>query len=585
MGIHDSTARIVWRGSLAAAAEEQAIPVPSEPGREDRVLVLVRSPGNRTRLVEQLGKRFDVRVSPEEIGAGVEAFDLAVVDAAGLSQWYEFLVDAKIREEPSFLPIVLVVPRRELKQRLRRYWDIVDEFVSSPIDPGELVERASMLIHIRHLALAQRSHLAYLVNHDRATGLPNKNLFMERLIDTIRDAAVIDSYVHAVVIHIPMDRVLKSLGHRGLERAAAVWSSRLQGVLGDDVALARVTTDDWAFVGRIGMALDALVELCRRVQGISGHVMEIDGERLHFRLRVGVGTYPGDAADAAGTLDCALSALSQGEGTNPIFYSQETQRRALRFIRTEARLHEAVEQEQFEVWLQPQVALEDEALVGAEALVRWRLPSGKIVAPDDFLAVASSTGLITRIDAWVLENAMRTVREWYEEGADIGKLSVNVAVPDLYQEEFAERVIRTLERHGVPPPRLELELTEDMFLECNEIVLARLQRLREHGVGIAIDDFGTGYSCLGYLHSLPITTLKIDKCFLEHVTSDATNDAITRSIIWLASNFDLDIVAEGVETREQAEYVRALGVGRGQGYLFGRPMRTSEFRRCFFDRK
>lgn len=584
MGTHDTATGVVWRGSPAATADDAAIPVPAEPGKQDRVLVLVRSSGNRARLVERLGKRFEVRVSPEQSGVGVEAFDLAVVDAGGLSQWYEFLVNAKIREEPSFLPIVLVVPRRELKQRLRRYWDIVDEFVSSPIDPGELVERASMLIHIRHLALAQRSHLAYLVNHDRATGLPNKHLFMERLTNAIRDAAVIDSYVHAAVIHIPMDRVLKSLGHRGLERAAAIWSSRLQGMLADDVALARVTTEGWAFVGRIGMPLDALVELCQRVREISNQVLEIDGERLHFRPRIGIGTYPSDAADAAGTLDCALSALSQGDGTNPIFYSQDTQRRALRFIRTEARLHEAVEQEQFEVWLQPQVAVEDEALVGAEALVRWRLPSGEIVAPDDFLAVASSTGLITRIDAWVLENAMRTVREWYDDGADVGKLSVNVAVPDLYQEEFVEQVIRTLERHGVPPPRLELELTEDMFLECNDIVLARLQRLREHGVGIAIDDFGTGYSSLGYLHSLPITTLKIDKRFLERVNSDATNDAITRSIIWLASNFDLDIVAEGVETREQADYVRALGVGRGQGFLFGRPTATDEFRDRFLDR-
>lgn len=570
-----------WRGSVRGREAEKD--ASREPGEGDRVLVLMSSHGNRSQVTALLGRHFDVRVWQPSDTAPVGEYDLAVVDASALANWHQFLVDAKIRYEPTFLPLLLILPKRDLKRRLRKYWDVVDEFVSSPIDRRELVERVSMLLHIRHLAIAQQTYLAHVVNHDRSTGLPNKILFMDRLNDAIRDASIMDTYVHAVVIHISMDRVLKSLGHRGLERAAAVWSARLNAVLENEVALARLTTDDWAFVGQIGTSLESLVALCERIDDVFADVVDIEEEKLHFRPRIGIGRYPDDAADGSGVLDCAIAALSQNGAQEPRFYSRETQRRALRFIRTEARLHQAIDEDQFEVWLQPQVALEDESLVGVEALVRWRLPSGEIVPPNDFIAVANSTGLITRIDAWVLDQAAETVKEWFLEAVDIGKLSVNVSVPDLFDEGFVDRVIDTLERTGIPPPQLELEVTEDMFLECDDIVFGRLNRLREYGVGIAIDDFGTGYSSLGYLHTLPITTLKVDKQFLDKAPNDSTSDAITRSIVWLAQNFDLDIVAEGIERREQAVYARDLGIQRGQGYLFGYPTPTTAFRRQFLD--
>lgn len=563
---------VAWRG-----VPEAEVAPDGNAAQASKVLLLTSSSGNRDRLAAHLQRQYRVQTTPGES----PAFDLAVVDAAGLSQWYGVLEDAKFREAPSFLPTVLVLPKPDLKLRLRRFWDVVDEFITSPVDPAEFSERVAMLLHIRQLALAQRSHLNYLVNHDRSTGLPNKNALMERLTHAIGDASVVGQHLYVAVIRIPMEHVLRSLGHRGLERAASVWSSRMQGSFGADITLTRLTTEEWAFVGHTGMPLDELVNLCQGVRKLAESPAEIDGERVHFAPRIGVGAYPDDAADAQGVLDCAMAALSHGEGHDPAFYSRSTQHRALRFVRTEARLHEAIREDQFEAWLQPQIALDDGRILGAEALIRWRLPSGDLVPPGDFLGVAAATGLVRDIDAWILERACRAVNEWSKYGAHPYKLAVNVAAPTLQQDDFAERVLQALKNNSVPPSQLELELTEEVFLETDDLVLRQLGRLREQGVGIAIDDFGTGYSSLGYLHALPITTLKIDKRFLVDVENDRTNDAITRTIVWLAKNFDLDIVAEGIETPMQAEYVRSLGVHRGQGFLYGRPVAKEEFRSGF----
>ncbi|HEX7030050.1 MAG TPA: EAL domain-containing protein [Gammaproteobacteria bacterium] len=567
MNGHNKPVQLAWRATAAEGGSAEN----AEQDARGRVLLLVGPGGNRERLAEHLRLQHDV-LEPAGDVFPQEGFDLAVVDAAGFRQWHQQLMDVKTREEPTFLPVMLVLSRRDLRYRLRAFWDFIDEFVIAPIDRSEFTERVAMLLRARRLAVAQRAHLAYLVNHDRATGLPNKNLFMDRLVNAVREASVLDKSVYVTMVRLPLSRILKSLGHHGLERAAVNCSTRLRALLGNDVSLSRLTTEEWGLVHQPGTPMTDVIEICSRVQRLADEPVHVGNERIHLAPRIAVAQYPEDASDAAGTLDCAMSALSEASGTEPVFYSRNVQQQALRFIRTEAHLHEALEKEQFELWFQPQLRLADRGMVGVEALVRWRLPGGELVPPGDFMAVAEASGLISRIDRWVLESACRTMRAWRASGAGIERVAVNVSAEDIKDSDFADFVIRTLERYELPPSSLELELTETTLFEISAENLEKLDRLRDYGISIAVDDFGTGYSSLSYLHKLPITTLKIDKAFVDNVNSNTTNEAITRTIVWLAKNFGLETVAEGIETEEQATYLRTMDVVTGQGFLYARPM-------------
>lgn len=568
---------IAWRGSSEPGTARTDRATPPRDQVHGRVLLLLGAGGNRELLARHLQETYEI-LEPSGETLPQEPFDLILVDIAGFRRWHQRVRDAKVREEPTFLPVVLVVSRQDLRQRLRTFWDAVDEFVVTPIDRHEFTERVSMLLRARSLALAQRSHLAYLVNHDRTTGLPNKNLFMDRLTNAIRDASVLNRPVRTIVVHVPLSRILKSLGHQGLERAAAICSSRLHALVGDDVSLARLTTEEWGLIQRPGDPLETVIELCAQIQRLGEGPFDVDGERIHLAPRIGVGIYPDDGSDATTTLDCAMSALSEARDSRPVFYSREVQHHALRFIRTESRLHEALERDQFELWFQPQLALADQRIVGVEALVRWRLPGGDLVPPGDFMAVAESTGLIREIDNWVLEKACATMQRWRNDGVEVGRVAVNKASADIKADDFADGVMEVLDRYQLPPQCLEIELTETTLFEIDQESLGKLGALRSHGLNIAIDDFGTGYSSLSYIHRLPITTLKIDKVFVDKVDHDETNAAITRTIVWLAKNFGLEIVAEGIETEKQAQYLASLDVGTGQGFLFARPMPESELR-------
>ncbi|MDN5850328.1 MAG: bifunctional diguanylate cyclase/phosphodiesterase, partial [Nitrococcus sp.] len=377
---------------------------------------------------------------------------------------------------------------------------------------------------------------------------------------------------YVMVIHIPLARVMKSLGHLGLERAAMACSVRLKALLAEDLSLARLTTEEWGLIARPGTPMAAVLEICRRIQGLTAKPLMVLGERIRIAPHIGIGVYPHDAANAASTLDCAIAALSRTETEQPVFYSRNVQHQALRHIRTEARLHKALDEAQFELWYQPQVRLSDRKPVGVEALLRWRQPGGDLVLPGDFMAVAEASGLIRDIDRWVLDNACAAMRHWRTENNAPERISVNICAEDITAGDFVEMVTHTLARHELPPCALELELTETTLFEISADNLAKLDTLRDHGVRVAIDDFGTGYSSLSYLHRLPITTLKIDKSFVENVTYNLTNQAITRTIVWLAKNFKLDVIAEGIETVVQAEFLSALEVHTGQGFLYGRPV-------------
>ncbi|HET7588210.1 MAG TPA: bifunctional diguanylate cyclase/phosphodiesterase [Gammaproteobacteria bacterium] len=562
---------IAWRGTALDDAGEEPDAAADPADQAGRVLLLVESGGNRNHLAGHLQGRHHI-ISPRGGRLPNEPFDLVVVDAAGFRRWHRQLVDAKLRDQPTFLPVILIASRRDLRRRLKLFWDTIDEFILTPIEPGEFMERVEMLFRARRLALKQRARLAYVVNHDRLSGLPNLNLFMDRLTSTIMDASVLNKPLYATVVHVPLAHVLASLGHREFDRAAAVCASRIRKLLGPGVPLAQLGSEKWGVIHPVGMQMDGVLEVCGRIQNLAGESIRIDGERIRVSPRIGVGAYPQDASDAAGVLDCAISALAAAGDAGPMFYSKSDQDKALRFIRTESRLHEALKQEQFELWYQPQLCLEDRKIVAVEALVRWRLPDGQLVPPLDFMEVAETTGLICDIDRWVLREACAAVKRWREQGVGIERVAVNVSAEDVCAADFADVIEATLDEFRIPAAALELELTETALFEISGDSLDKLNRLRKRGIDIAVDDFGTGYSSLRYLHQLPVTSLKIDKAFVKNVDSNETNAAILRTIALLAQNFGLGTVAEGIEAKEEAAYLASLNVSVGQGYLYAKPM-------------
>ncbi|HET6655803.1 MAG TPA: bifunctional diguanylate cyclase/phosphodiesterase, partial [Gammaproteobacteria bacterium] len=472
----------------------------------------------------------------------------------------------------TFLPVILIASRRDLRRRLKLFWDAVDEFILTPVERSEFMERTEMLYRARRLALKQRARLAHVVNHDRLSGLPNLNLFMDRLTSAILDASVLNKPLYATVVHVPLAHVLASLGHREFDRAATECASRLRALLGPDVPLAQLGAEKWGVIHPVGMAMDGVIEVCGRIQRLAGESIRIDNEKIRVSPRIGVGGYPHDASDAAGVLDCAISALTSASDAGPVFYSKNDQDKALRFIRTESRLHEALKHEQFELWFQPQVQLDDRRTIAVEALVRWRLPDGQLVPPLDFMEVAEATGLICDIDRWVLRQACAAVQRWRKQGAGVERVAVNVSAEDVCAPDFADIIEATLDEFRIPASALELELTETALFEISGDSLAKLNRLRQRGIDIAVDDFGTGYSSLRYLHQLPVTSLKIDKAFVKDVDRNETNASIIRTIALLAQNFRLGTVAEGIESEKEAQFLTSLDVAIGQGYFYARPM-------------
>jgi EAL domain-containing protein (putative c-di-GMP-specific phosphodiesterase class I) len=276
--------------------------------------------------------------------------------------------------------------------------------------------------------------------------------------------------------------------------------------------------------------------------------------------------------------EAALSRARMQGGNNYQFYSSDMNARALKRLALESSLRRAVENEEFVVHYQSQVDLDSKKVVGAEALVRWQHPLLGVLAPTDFIPLAEDTGLICPIGTWVLRAACAQTRAWRQEGFARLRIAVNVSPRQFQEENFMQTVVQALSETGLDSHCLELELTETSIMQNTESAVKTLNRLREIGVKIAIDDFGTGYSSLGYLKRLPIDCVKFDRSFVRGATTDPDDAALVMAMITLAHNLKLRVVAEGVETDEQAAFLRLLRCHEGQGYLFSKPTPAEVFR-------
>jgi len=328
---------------------------------------------------------------------------------------------------------------------------------------------------------------------------------------------------------------------------------------------------------------DVIFRAMQRINGKLNEPFVIDGKELYVTCSAGISLYPQDGLDVDTLLknaDAAMYRAKEHGRNNFQFYTSEMNSKVNERLALENSLRRALERDEFVLHYQSKVDLKTGAIVGAEALVRWRHPERGLMSPDLFVPLAEETGLIVQIGEWVLREACTQNRAWQADGLPPISVAVNVSARQFRQEILIKSVSRILAETGLDPSHLEMELTESMIMHNAEAVVATLRQLTSLGVRLSIDDFGTGYSSLSYLKHLPIDTLKIDQSFVRDIVAGSSEHRVlARAIISIGHSLDLKVVAEGVETEAQLEYLRQHDCDEVQGYYFSEPLPPEEFRK------
>lgn len=427
---------------------------------------------------------------------------------------------------------------------------------------------------------ASEERMLQLANYDTLTGLPNRTMFHQQseqafsaarrnsengallAIDLNRFASINDTLGHDVG-----DELLRQVGHRF--REALRTEDILARVGGDEfvVALTKIKKREHASIVAHKL-LDALIS-----------PFFIEGNSLYIGACIGIAIFPDDGKETTTLIRCADVAMKreqENSGAGYLFYDAGMNQSARDHLRMEAELRRALIARELLLHYQPKVSLRSGAIVGAEALVRWMHPERGMVPPGEFITLAEETGLIEDIGNWVLNEACRQIRVWLNGGLKVPPIAVNLSVRQ-FDAKLPDRVQAVLEKHGVAPEFLRLELTESLLVRDPETVIPIMNELVARGLALSLDDFGTGFSSLAYLKRFPITTLKIDRAFVTGVPDDPNDCAIARAIVTMGQQLRQEIVAEGVEKPEQMNFLRDLGCDQLQGFLFSRPVPCGAF--------
>ncbi len=426
---------------------------------------------------------------------------------------------------------------------------------------------------------AQQAAIEQLAHYDALTGLPNRNLWAVR-----SGAAIQSAQRHGdalAVLFLDLDQfktVNDSLGHAIGDQLLCTVSRRLAAcVRGEDV-LARLGGDEFAvLLPRLTCREDAAT-VARKMLCALADPVEVDLHELSPSVSIGIALYPADGCDLDTLVkhaDTAMYSAKTAGRNNFQFFVPDMNARALERLTLEAGLRRALDRDEFILHYQPQIDTELERLVGCEALVRWHHPELGLVMPDRFIPIAEDSGLISRIGDWVLRSAMRRQVEWRKSGHAELLVAINISALQFNRSEFIDSVRAALQDTGADPRCIELEITESALLRPSDELFARLQELREIGLTLALDDFGTGYSSLAYLKRMPISRLKLDRSFVKDLPGDAEDAAIASAAISMARDLGIEVVAEGVETPAQRDFLAARGCRIMQGYLFGRPVEAA----------
>jgi diguanylate cyclase (GGDEF)-like protein/PAS domain S-box-containing protein len=416
---------------------------------------------------------------------------------------------------------------------------------------------------------------------DPTTGLPNRGQFRERLRQAIERVRHGDQPPFAV-FHFGIDRfkaINQSLGHTLGDQLLREAGQRLSAALYDTDLVARTGGDEFSILLRDIRHVRDGAHIAQKLLDAMAQATLLNGSEVFATASIGIAVYPQDGTDADTLLhnaDVAMQRAKERGGNTSQFYTEDLDLRARAQLDLESSLHQALERGEFQLYYQPQVNPRNGRIAGVEALLRWFHPEKGNISPAQFIPLAERTGMIVPIGEWVLRNACNQAQRWIRSGLPPVRVAVNLSARQLDHPQLLPDVAAALCESGLDPALLELELTESMLVKNTEETIATLISMKRMGVLLSLDDFGTGYSALSYLARLPLDTLKIDQSFVRGIEQASSNGNIASAVIALARSLGLKTVAEGVETREQAEFLIAHGADEIQGYFFSKPLPPEE---------
>jgi len=434
---------------------------------------------------------------------------------------------------------------------------------------------------LEDLVKSKTKELTYLAHHDALTGLTNRFLFLEIVKNTIESAKRHNSKFS--ILFLDLDRfkdINDTYGHYMGDLLLKSVAKRLKSCVRAEDIVCRLAGDEFAILLK-NVDDDGLLAIVEKIIHSIGQSIELQNNVFNITISIGISCFPRDGSDVDILMSNADTAMYKakeiGRDTYQ-FYDKKMSESALNRVILEKNLKIALQENQFEAFYQPQIDTTTGEIIGAEALIRWNSPKLGFVSPADFIPVAEQTKLIIKIDLWMMRETMNQLMNFQKCGIDIKKLSLNVSAKQLESKEMIADLKNILKETGFDASRLDLEITEREMMKNPEATIVIINEIKKLGISISIDDFGTGHSSLAYIKRLPIDKLKIDKSFVDELPHDKEDVAIVRSVISIAKNLQIDIIAEGVETHEQRDFLLLEGCPKIQGYFYSKPLNANDYK-------
>ncbi|QZZ22958.1 EAL domain-containing protein [Leptothermofonsia sichuanensis E412] len=562
-----------------------------------QILVIEDDPNVRTLILKLLqAEGFDA-LSAEDGRTGlhlakVHEPDLIICDIMMPEfDGYEVLSQLRQNSATATIPFIFLSAKSE-RTDLRQGMELgADDYLTKPFKRAELLGAISARL-TKQAALTQpyvdemkraAQTLNQLAYRDPLTNLPNRILLHHRFQEAIAQASLTSPQQMVAILWINLNRfkaININMGYTNGDLLLKMVAERLERAFGQRSTVARLGSDEFSMLlGNLAEKEEA-ARVAQKILKVLAEPYDLDGHYAQIQASIGIALYPDHSNSPDRLLNQADTAMrhvkASGSGGYQ-FYAQEMDILVSERQQMESQLNSALENLEFQLHYQPQVNLITGRVIGAEALIRWHNPQLGMVQPDKFIGIAEDTGLIIPIGEWVLKTACTQAKAWQDSSRLPIRISVNLSARQFRQENLVAKVDQTLKETGLAANLLILELTETSVMENVETTIQTLKDLKEMGVRISIDDFGTGYSSLNYLKRFPIDTLKIDQSFVREVTTDPNDAAIAKAIIAMAQSLQLKVIAEGVETEEQFNFLRQSGCHAMQGYLFSPPIPATEF--------
>ncbi len=495
----------------------------------------------------------------------------------------------KAQSETRDVPVIFVSALSDTAEKVQGFNLGAVDFVTKPYQRDELLARVRTHLELNRLrgrleelvvarTLAYRQaeeRLTFLAHYDPLTKLPNRLLLRDRYDQAV--AVALRKQSKVAILFLDLDnfkQINDTLGHHEGDNLLVEIADRLRACVRETDTISRQGGDEFVVMLTDVQSQAVLDRVVQKISSAFEDPLDVGAGMIGMSFSIGISLYPDDAGNFDMLLRNADAAMYQAKesGRNTFrYFTQKMNIDALEHMRLQTQLRSALKNGEFQLYYQPQINIATGAIVGFEALIRWQHPEQGLISPATFIPLAERSGLIIPIGEWVLGEACRQARVWFDQGhAQV--IAVNLSALQFKRGNLLESVTRALANANISPNLLELELTESIMLQDLNMVMKTLRELKEVGVKLSIDDFGTGYSSLSYLQRLAVDKLKVDQSFVRDMTNNLENAAIVRAIIQLGQTLQLVVIAEGVETVEQLSLLKELGCDEAQGYLFSRPV-------------